>query len=80
MRIGHCKSEDDINSLLSLITDIATKTNDPDTVLISAGLLAMRSELAVHVMKENEILVPAAIFAEELVQSHHYGRRGRPVH
>ncbi len=69
MVAGHDEATDDIQHILTLVKTAASSSNDPDVTLIHAGIVALATDLAVHASIENEILLPAALFAEEQVRA-----------
>lgn len=65
MASGHIELDDDLGFLARLVQR-AGVSNDPDAALILRGLRAMEHNLRLHTAIENEILLPAALFAWEL--------------
>ena len=74
MAMGHQETSDDLKRLRDL-AERASVSNDPDAKLVVQGLIAMHDDLLLHTMIENEILLPAAMFACELLAT----RRGSNV-
>lgn len=69
MAAGHLETSDDLDRLGQL-AQRAGLTSDPDVGLVIQALAAMARDLAVHTTIENEILLPAALFACELLTRH----------
>jgi iron-sulfur cluster repair protein YtfE (RIC family) len=65
MMVGHDDASAEFAEVLVLSGMCAQGNADPDLELMRMGLLAMQADYLVRATKESEILVPAAIFAEE---------------
>ncbi len=74
MAAGHLETGDDLDRLGQLALR-AGLTNDPDAGLVIRALSAMEQDLRVHTTIENEILLPAGLFACELLARHHPPQR-----
>jgi regulator of cell morphogenesis and NO signaling len=68
MAAGHFEIIDDVERL-QVLAERAIAISDPDIPIITAGLTAMREDLVVHTRTENDILLPAAMFAADLILS-----------
>ena len=68
MAAGHLETVDDVERLY-LLAERASSISDPDIPIVKAGLTAMRDDLVLHTRIENEILLPAALFAADLILS-----------
>jgi iron-sulfur cluster repair protein YtfE (RIC family) len=64
---GHLTCDSGLHRALELAEAAMRTIRDPDLAVIVAGLLAMQQDLAAHTAKEGELLIPAAIFAEERI-------------
>jgi iron-sulfur cluster repair protein YtfE (RIC family) len=69
MNMGHDDSADALQRLITMIGTTSQCIIDPDCALIGAGLSAMLADLAEHGNKEQGILMPAVIFAEEQIRA-----------
>jgi iron-sulfur cluster repair protein YtfE (RIC family) len=68
---GHADYESGLVRIMDLLeaaTSI-TGSRDPDIAVFREGLKAMARDMAIHTAKEAELLLPAAIFSEELLRS-----------
>jgi len=68
MAAGHLETVDDVERL-DLLAERASSINDPDIPIVKAGLTAIREDLILHTSTENDILLPAALFAADLILS-----------
>ncbi len=69
MKIGHDEASGAFASVLEHCSSCIQEIADPDLELIRSGLLAMQVDHAVHAAMESDILVPAAIFAEDQLRA-----------
>jgi hypothetical protein len=69
MNMGHDDSADALRRLIIIIGKMSARSDDPDLPLIGIGLNAMLADLAEHGTKEQGILMPAVIFAEEQLRA-----------
>lgn len=68
MLIGHQEVEAELAQMLARVESAMDLTEDEDLPVIRCGLAAMMADLSLHSAKEQGILVPATLFAEEQVQ------------
>lgn len=66
---GHCEFAAGISYIIGLANAAEANSHNPDLTTITSGLAAMAQELAVHTMVEGDLLIPAAIFAEEQIRA-----------
>ena len=71
MSLGHDGASYSMHHLMAIHDLMAANNIDPDLNLIREGLTAMASDLVMHKMKENDILLPAVLFAEEQLHARH---------
>jgi iron-sulfur cluster repair protein YtfE (RIC family) len=69
MALGHQDAAQAIRRLLVVLRQVQMNTFDTDLGLISDALAAMLADLTQHEDKEDGILMPAVIFADELLRS-----------
>ncbi len=69
MNLGHDDSAEALSRLIAMIARSSEGASDPDLALIGKGLSAMLADLADHGNKEQGILMPAVIFAEEQIRA-----------
>lgn len=69
MNSGHDDASASLQAMISMVSALATISRDPDLAVIGDGLRAMQADLAVHVLKEESVLLPAVIFADELIRA-----------
>ncbi len=65
MAAGHARIGQEVAHAITVVRDAGAACPDPDLRLVLTGLEAMGAALAVHAYGELEILLPAAIAAEE---------------
>ena len=75
MNLGHDDSADALRRLVLMIGTMAERSSDSDLPLIGAGLASMLADLEEHEAKEQGILMPAVIFAEEQIRARTAGGR-----
>lgn len=66
---GHCEFTAGISYIIGLANTSKANSHNSDLTTITSGLAAMAQDLAVHAMVEGDLLVPAAIFAEEQIRA-----------
>jgi iron-sulfur cluster repair protein YtfE (RIC family) len=69
MNLGHDDSVDALRRLIIMLGKMSASTVDTDLTLIADGLTAMLADFAEHEAKEQGILMPAVIFAEEQIRA-----------
>lgn len=69
MMSGHDYGAEELSYLLTYVDATALTDTDGDFAMIRLGLHAMAADLVAHADKERDILMPAAIFAEDLLRS-----------
>ena len=69
MALGHEDAAQAMRRLLVALRLVQMNTFDTDLGLISEALAAMLADLTQHEDKEDGILMPAVIFADELLRS-----------
>lgn len=68
---GHAENETALRRIMDQIQIVAAKFRDPDVTLVQIGVDALARDLLIHSAKEAEILIPSAIFNEELLRARH---------
>ena len=72
---GHAECENELQQTMELLAAAEAVVGDPDFSLVKTGLTALAQDLAMHTAKESELLIPAAIFAEDQLRAR--SRRSR---
>lgn len=67
---SHVEFDSSLQGIVAQIQIAAANLNDPDLAIVHVGVVAMAHDLVIHSAKEAEILIPAAIFNEELLRIH----------
>jgi iron-sulfur cluster repair protein YtfE (RIC family) len=69
MMSGHDYGAGELSHLLNYVDAAVHAVSDGDFAVIQFGLHAMAEDLIIHAEKERDILMPAAIFSEDLLRS-----------
>ncbi len=76
MSAGHDEALTTLRRIIATMHEASMNDFDPDSAIISAGLVAMLADFVVHESKEEDILLPAVIFAEEQLRARRRRRDG----
>ena len=67
MSLGHEDAAGTIRRLMGLLHVVPMRSADPDIAVISEGLNALHADMVIHAYKEESILLPAVVFADEQI-------------